>query len=81
MEIGDILAWKHKHFAIWVGYGQVLQVGGWGEPVSIEDYRATREYWDEPSAVYRHPLRCPDLVRDTAPAPSPSGSPKPSLGL
>lgn len=58
IEIGDILAWRnYRHFALWLGEGQIIQVGGWGEPVTIEDYTKTLEYWDEPEAFYKHPLR------------------------
>jgi cell wall-associated NlpC family hydrolase len=58
IAIGDILAWRnYRHFALWLGEGQIVQVGGWGEPVTVEDYTKTLEYWDEPEAFYKHPLR------------------------
>lgn len=55
LEIGDVIAWGHLHFALWIGYGQIVQVGGWGEPVTVQDFRSACEYWGQPTRYYRSP--------------------------
>lgn len=55
IEIGDVISWGYRHHAIWIGWGDVVQVGGWGESVKVESLKSLKEYWDEPSAYHRSP--------------------------
>ena len=58
IEIGDIIAWSnYRHFALWVGDGHIVQVGGWGESVAIEKYSEVLDYWGEPESFFQHPAR------------------------
>jgi cell wall-associated NlpC family hydrolase len=53
IQVGDIIAWSIRHYAIYLGSGQVIQVESWGEkPSKVTLDSLIREY-DKPTEVYR----------------------------
>jgi hypothetical protein len=55
LQVGDVIAWGISHFALWLGDGDVVQVAGWGDGVTVQPIKEVNEDYDEPTVYYRAP--------------------------
>jgi len=55
-EVGDILQWGEnpaRHWAIFIGNGEVVEVPEWGGDIGVTPLRDVNDEYDDPTAILR----------------------------
>jgi hypothetical protein len=58
IEIGDVMAFGgdntySRHYSIYLGNNEVMEVEEWGEPMSIKNIEDVIDYWEKPKSIHR----------------------------